>query len=87
MDACGNSVMAGQLRCLARSLLLAGAGFFGVPALAHSQAGLLTGRLVDSSGAPVPNADVVLAAGSRTATVDINGTAGVTVKGAIINIG
>jgi hypothetical protein len=73
MDTSGNPATVGQLRRLARCLLLAGTVFSGLPAAAHSQAGLLTGRLVDSSGAPVPNADVVLAAGSRTATVDING--------------
>jgi hypothetical protein len=73
MNASDTLAMAGRSLRLARSLILAGAGFCVFAGAANSQGGLLTGRLVDSAGAPVPNADVVLAAGSRTATVDING--------------
>jgi hypothetical protein len=73
MDAIGSRVLADKLRQLARCLLLAGAGFFGLSTAANGQTGLLTGRLLDSAGVPVPNADVVLAAGTRIAAVDING--------------
>jgi hypothetical protein len=73
MNVLGYPAMAGRLLRLARCLLLAGSGSFVLADAANCQAGLLTGRLVDSAGAPVPNADVVLAAGSRTATVDVNG--------------
>jgi hypothetical protein len=73
MNVLGDSAMARRLLRLVRCLLLAGAGSFVLAGAANGQAGQLTGRLVDSAGAPVPNADVVLAAGSRTAAVDING--------------
>jgi len=65
--------MPGRLRGRVPGLLLAGAAVLGATATAHAQAGTLVGHVLDSAGAPVPNADVVLAAGTRTTAVDVNG--------------